>query len=163
MYVERLLSSADSASSLAFLRMLKVAHQSTSALIGEVNSIDLFKTASALTSISNLSTSASTPIINHIPVGLAAVTHMLDQSLEDLFIPYTEGTRYMDREVKNLNELYAGCLLKFLNWHVRLLGKTLYRIDALRRRSKTKAKLRPQKLFSIEWSLSSPMQPSKPI
>jgi hypothetical protein len=116
MFVGPLLTSAHSASSLAFLRMLKVAHQSTFALIGDLKSIDLFKTVSALTSISN-SSAVSTPA-SSAPAGLAAVTHMLDQALEELFIPYTKESKYIDREIKNLNELYASCLLKFLNWHV---------------------------------------------
>lgn len=42
---------------------------------------------------------------------------MLDHSMEELFIPYMEGSRYMDKEGKNLTELYAATLIRFTNWH----------------------------------------------
>ncbi|GAA5826265.1 hypothetical protein JCM11251_007230 [Rhodosporidiobolus azoricus] len=50
-------------------------------------------------------------------VGIAAVSHMLDQSMDELFVPYMEGTRYLDKEGKSLTELYAGKLIRFTNWH----------------------------------------------
>jgi hypothetical protein len=53
-------------------------------------------------------------------VGAVAVSVMLDQALEELFVPYMEGTRYLEKEGKSLTELYAGYLLRFMNWHVSL-------------------------------------------
>lgn len=52
-------------------------------------------------------------------VGVAAVSAMLDGAMEELFVPYMEGTRYLEKESKSLTELYAGKLLRFTNWHVR--------------------------------------------
>lgn len=46
---------------------------------------------------------------------------MLDQAMEELFVPYMEGNRYLEKEGKSLTELYAGKLLRFTNWHVRLI------------------------------------------
>ena len=43
---------------------------------------------------------------------------MLDQSLEEMFIPWLEGSRYLDSESKNLVELYAGLLSRFTRYHV---------------------------------------------
>lgn len=43
---------------------------------------------------------------------------MLEQSTEELFVPYMEGTRYLEKESKSLTELYAGKLIRFTNWHV---------------------------------------------
>lgn len=43
---------------------------------------------------------------------------MLDHAMDELFVPYMEGTRYLEREGKSLTELYAGKLLRFTNWHV---------------------------------------------
>ena len=53
-------------------------------------------------------------------VGVVAVSAMLDSALEELFTPYLEGGRYLEKEGKSLTELYAGKLLRFTNWHVRL-------------------------------------------
>lgn len=52
-------------------------------------------------------------------VGVAAVSQMLDQSVDELFVPYMEGARYLDKEGKSLTELYAAKLIRFTNWHVR--------------------------------------------
>lgn len=54
-------------------------------------------------------------------VGVVAVSAMLDLAMEELFVPYMEGVRYLDKEGKSLTELYAGKLLRFTNYHVRLL------------------------------------------
>ncbi len=35
---------------------------------------------------------------------------MLDQSVEELFVPYMEGIRYIDRESRSLSDLFAGLL-----------------------------------------------------
>lgn len=51
-------------------------------------------------------------------IGVAAVSTMLDQAMDELFVPYMEGARYLEREGKSLTELYAGKLLRFTNWHV---------------------------------------------
>lgn len=42
---------------------------------------------------------------------------MLDQSVEELFVPYMEGIRYIDRESRSLADLYAGLLSKFITFH----------------------------------------------
>ncbi|GAA5971736.1 hypothetical protein JCM3765_006973 [Sporobolomyces pararoseus] len=54
---------------------------------------------------------------------LTQISQMLDQSIEELFIPYMEGTRYLEKESKNLIELFAFKLSKFTNWH-RSINKT---------------------------------------
>ena len=46
---------------------------------------------------------------------------MLDQSLEEIFIPWLEGSRYLESESKNLVELYAGLLSRFTRYHVSFL------------------------------------------
>ncbi|EST09944.1 Exocyst complex component Sec10-like protein [Kalmanozyma brasiliensis GHG001] len=42
---------------------------------------------------------------------------MLDQSLDELFVPYMEGIRYIDRESRSLTDLYAGLLSKYITFH----------------------------------------------
>lgn len=43
---------------------------------------------------------------------------MLDQAVEEIFIPWLEGSRYLDTESKNLVELYGGLLSRFARYHV---------------------------------------------
>lgn len=50
---------------------------------------------------------------------------MLDSAMEELFVPYTEGQRYMERELKNLGELYSLNLYGFAKWHVRAIHLTV--------------------------------------
>lgn len=49
--------------------------------------------------------------------GGTTLSVMLDQAVEELFVPYMEGTRYLEKESKSLKELYGGCLAKFSAWH----------------------------------------------
>jgi hypothetical protein len=46
------------------------------------------------------------------------VAELLDQCIEDLFVPYTEGDRYIEKEKKSLDELYSSLLLQFNAYHV---------------------------------------------
>lgn len=38
--------------------------------------------------------------------------------MEELFGPYLEGVRYLERESKSLGELYGGFLSRFSRYHV---------------------------------------------
>lgn len=46
------------------------------------------------------------------------IAELLDQCIEDLFVPYTEGDRYIEKEKKSLSELYSSLLLQFNAYHV---------------------------------------------
>jgi hypothetical protein len=47
------------------------------------------------------------------------ITLVLDQQLDDLFVPYFVGSSYIEREKKkNLEELYSSLLFKFTIYHV---------------------------------------------
>ena len=46
---------------------------------------------------------------------------MLETAMEELFIPYTEGQKYIDRESKSLTDLYANLLNNFTQFHVSLV------------------------------------------
>ncbi|CDR99746.1 related to exocyst complex 100 kDa component [Sporisorium scitamineum] len=50
-------------------------------------------------------------------VSASPLAAMLDQSVEELFVPYMEGIRYIDRESRSLADLYAGLLSKFITFH----------------------------------------------
>src|SRR5271170_3197359 len=49
---------------------------------------------------------------------MSSITGTLDQNLDDLFVPYLENSRYIDREVKSLQERYSSFLYKYNGFHV---------------------------------------------
>ena len=38
--------------------------------------------------------------------------------MEELFVPYIEGQRYLEREIKNLTDLFSSYLSAFTRYHV---------------------------------------------
>lgn len=95
--LEMVLDKAAKLSSLAFLRSLQAARSYIASLVDDLKSHGLTENPEPVTS------------------QIAAV---LDQQLEDLFVPYFVGTSYIEREKKNLEELYSSLLLKFTIYHV---------------------------------------------
>ena len=129
--MEALISTASSSSTLAYLRILHLAHSSTSKLIVDLKAHEFFRISSSTSLTSSLggsfaSEGSSTGNGNGNSttgagsVGIAAVGVMLDSAIDELFVPYMEGMRYLDKEGKSLTELYAVKLLRFTNWHVSL-------------------------------------------
>lgn len=96
--LERVLDKADTVSSLAFLRSLHAAR----AYIG--------------TLIDDLKTHGLTD--NPEPCSVQ-ISQTLDQQIEELFVPYLVGNSYIDRERKNLEELYSSLLFKYTIFHSR--------------------------------------------
>ncbi|GAA5978973.1 hypothetical protein JCM10908_002753 [Rhodotorula pacifica] len=131
-YIETLIQTASSSSTLAYLRILRLARAQTSALINDLRSHEFFR-ASSSSSSSSLVSPLGSPSVGMSggtdsdggqtsgagagSAGVVAVTQMLDHSMDELFVPYMEGSRYMDKEGKNLTELYAATLIRFTNWH----------------------------------------------
>ncbi|GAA5924103.1 exocyst subunit SEC10 [Sporobolomyces koalae] len=135
-YIETLIETASSSSTLAYLRILHLSRSQTNGLVDDLKSHEFFRSLSAsgaggsTGSGHSRSLSSSNPSLLN-PLGsnqtsiltgsaggsLTQVSHMLDQSIEELFVPYMEGTRYLDKEGKSLTELYAGKLIRFTNWH----------------------------------------------
>lgn len=73
-------------------------------------------------------------LIDHPESTSAHITTILDQQLDELFGPYLINSFYLDREKKNLEELFQSLLFKFMIYHVSLLsrlGTVLYRLDVL--------------------------------
>lgn len=96
--LEMVLDKADTISSLAFLRSL---HASRSYIN---NLIEDFK-AHGLT--------------EHPDACSAQTALSLDQQLDELFVPYLVGNSYIERERKNLEELYSSLLFKYTIYHSR--------------------------------------------
>ena len=118
--LELVLNKAGSISSLAFLRSL----QTIRSYIGNL--------------VEDLKTHGLT---DHPEPASTQTGSMLDQQLEDLFVPYLMGSTYIDREKKNLEELYSSLLLKFTIYHVcystHFMERYLYIIQSRRRKMPT--------------------------
>jgi hypothetical protein len=96
--VEMVLDKASSVSTLAFLRSLQSSRNYISALVDDLKAHGLTESPEQI--------SSQTAVL-------------LDQQLEDLFIPYFAGSSYIDREKKNLEDLYTSLLFKFSAFHSR--------------------------------------------
>ncbi|TPX36908.1 hypothetical protein SmJEL517_g00874 [Synchytrium microbalum] len=96
-YVENSVGAAEEKSDLAFLRCLASCHSTISALVTDLNKFDA--TTIALKSTSGL-----------------VLTNILERSFGDLFVPYTEGTRYIERECRCLVACFDDVLEAFKNF-----------------------------------------------
>lgn len=132
----------DEASGLAFLRMLHVTRTCTQLLVNDLKRID-FRSA-GITGATNAHTpnprgprgvlgftgehpdadaaarALGTPGYSTAQLAAAGgsvLGAMLDQSVEELFFPYLETVRYIDRECRSLSALYATALQRFIAWH----------------------------------------------
>ncbi|KAI1978906.1 Exocyst complex component 5 [Ophidiomyces ophidiicola] len=94
--LELVLEKASSVSSLAFLRSLQTARAYISGLVDDLKAHGLTEHPDAISS---------------------QTATVLDQQLEELFIPYFTG--YIERERGNLEEEYTSLLFKFSTFHVR--------------------------------------------
>ncbi|CCA68145.1 related to exocyst complex 100 kDa component [Serendipita indica DSM 11827] len=115
-YLEALLNRAAAVSALAFLRILKLAHAQTTSLVEFLKSYD---PSTALFRYNENKPSATSRLNNQssTPGPSVALSMMLDGAMEELFVPYTEGQRYIEKELKSLSELYILNLYPFGKWH----------------------------------------------
>ncbi|TCD69856.1 Exocyst complex component 5 [Steccherinum ochraceum] len=119
-HLENLVNAGSAISDLAFLRMLQMVHRQTAILVEDLKGYELPSTGPkspegsdfqrSLTGASSVSSAAHS----------ASVSTMLETAMEELFVPYLEGNRYIERESKNLTELYASFLTTFTRYHGRV-------------------------------------------
>ena len=118
--LEMVLEKASTISSLAFLRSLQAARNCISTLIDDLKAHGLTE---------------------HPEVASSQTTLILDQQFDDLFVPYFVGTSYIEREKRNLEELYSSLLFKYTIFHVCsprfLRGLQTNRIQSRRRKIPT--------------------------
>ena len=96
--LEMVLDKANSESSLAFLRSLQAARSYIHTLVDDLKSHGL--------------TEHPEPISSQ-------TSQVLDQQFEELFVPYFGGSSYIDKEKRNLEELYKSLMFKFELFHSR--------------------------------------------
>lgn len=119
-YLENLLNKAAAISVLAFLRTLKLSHAQTANLVEFLKSYDpsaaLFRLSESRQNANNANRLSSSA--NGVTGPSIALSLMLDSAMDELFVPYTEGQRYMERELKSIGELFVLNLFGFSKWHV---------------------------------------------
>ncbi|KAI5119514.1 hypothetical protein M0805_002450 [Coniferiporia weirii] len=119
-YMEQLLNKGLSLTTLAFLRILQLVHIQISNLVEDLKEYELSASAPrSPAEVAELRRSVvgmtpSAPTASLVTVSLSS---MLETSMEELFVPYTEGTRYLEKESKSLSELYMDHLSRFTRYH----------------------------------------------
>nr|CAG8602454.1 11762_t:CDS:10 [Entrophospora candida] len=106
---QSLLSHAENNSTLAYLRSLAAVRAATTDLVTSLKSVEIRQEGSTKDNV-NTKNEEDTKKNN-------TIAEVLDQCIEDLFVPYTEGERYLEKEKRSLMELYSSLLLKFTAYH----------------------------------------------
>ncbi|KAF4619815.1 hypothetical protein D9613_005115 [Agrocybe pediades] len=117
-HMEQLLHKGAEISDLAYLRVLQLVHYQASMLVEDLKAHELPHTSSRTpyeATEFRRSITGSAPLAG--PAGSAAISTMLETAMEELFVPYTEGQRYMERESKSLTTLYGQLLANFTRFH----------------------------------------------
>jgi len=117
--MEQLLHKGAEISDLAYLRVLQLVHFQASMLVEDLKAHELPHTSSRTpyeATEFRRSLAGSAPVTG--PAGSTAISTMLETAMEELFVPYTEGQRYMERESKSLTTLYSQLLAIFARFHV---------------------------------------------
>ncbi|KAG6916713.1 hypothetical protein DXG01_005662 [Tephrocybe rancida] len=116
-HMEQLLHRGTSVSDLAYLRVLQLVHIQASTLVDDLKTYELPhvspRTPYEATEFRK-SLAGSTTIA---PGTSAAVSTMLESAMEELFVPYIEGQRYLERESRSLGTLYSSLLSQFTRYH----------------------------------------------
>ncbi|KAF8514881.1 exocyst complex component Sec10 [Hysterangium stoloniferum] len=116
-YLELLLSKASNISQLSFLRMLHLSHSQTSTLVESLKAYDLSHVTARLASDRAVTDGLIASNAPGAPGQVVSVSTMLEAAIEELFMPFTEGQKYLERESKNLAELYSSYLYRFTRYH----------------------------------------------
>lgn len=102
-HIESLLTKSKRYSHLAYLRTLASTHAETKRLIENLKFYcDKEVSLKDAADVNGLVTSASPD-------------ETLDRCMDDLFVPYTEGDRYVKKEIENLSELFGKIVSEFLS------------------------------------------------
>ncbi len=117
-HMEQLLHRSNTMSDLSYLRILQLVHIQASNLVEDLKVYELstvsprtpYEATEFRRSIVGSTSSGSTTS--------ATVSTMLETAMEELFVPYTEGQRYLERESRSLGALYASLLSNFTRYHV---------------------------------------------
>ncbi|KAF9534745.1 exocyst complex protein [Crepidotus variabilis] len=117
-HMEQLLHRGTEISDLSYLRILQLVHYQSSGLVEDLKTHELPhitpRTPYEATEFRR-ALQGSAPITGTAPS--TSISAMLETAMEELFVPYTEGQRYMERENRNLVTLYGNLLNGFARYH----------------------------------------------
>ncbi|KAJ7721168.1 exocyst complex protein, partial [Mycena maculata] len=118
-HMEQLLHKATAISDLAYLRVLQLVHVQATTLVEDLKAYELPsvapRTPFEATEFRRSLTGSTVP-----GTGTSTtVSTMLESAMEELFVPYTEGQRYLERESRSLGTLYSTLLTNFTRYHAR--------------------------------------------
>ncbi|KAE8228278.1 hypothetical protein CF326_g6797 [Tilletia indica] len=113
----------NSPANLAYLRALHMVRSCSLSLVNDLKVYDIRGSADNSSrnntnfSSENGADAVGTTNTTGGGTGSSPLASMLDQAVEELFVPYMESMKYIDRESKNLTELYLAYLTRFVNMH----------------------------------------------
>ncbi|KIL70208.1 hypothetical protein M378DRAFT_117200 [Amanita muscaria Koide BX008] len=119
-HLEMLLHRGSAISDLAYLRVLQLAHSQTSALVEDLKVYELPHVSPRTSVESSEFRRTMTGSAGITPINVNAISTMLEAAMEELFTPYTEGQRYLERECKSVAGLYTHALTDFTRYHERM-------------------------------------------
>ncbi|KAI4523719.1 exocyst complex component Sec10 [Schizophyllum commune Loenen D] len=115
-HMEQLLHRATALSDLAYLRVLQLVHLQASTLVEDLKTYELPNVAPR-TPLESGEFRRSLPASSATTGTSTSMVGMLETAMEELFVPYTEGQRYLERESRSLGALYSGLLADFTRYH----------------------------------------------
>ncbi|KAI6047487.1 exocyst complex component Sec10-like protein [Pisolithus marmoratus] len=120
-YVEQLLNKGASISELAYLRVLQLIHVETSTLVEDLKTHEFpsMVATKSPTDGAEFRKFLTNPPSTMSSATTTSVAAMLEAAMEELFVPYIEGQKFLERESKNIAELYATLLASFSQYHAR--------------------------------------------
>ena len=105
-------------SDLAYLRILQLVHLQLSVLVEDLKVYELPHASPRTPLEATEFRRTLTGSAGVTPMNVNAVSAMLETAMEELFVPYTEGQRYLERECKSVTSLYTIVLTDFTRYHV---------------------------------------------
>ena len=128
-----LLTKSQAVSNLSYLRMLHFSHVLTSKLVNDLKESDFGSALASRSTDANSALGADADAATLLASGntgtVVAIGTMLENAMEELFVPYNEGSKYLEKESKSLGELYAVYLDRFTKYNVRVLFTVSFRLD----------------------------------
>ncbi|KAF8917823.1 exocyst complex component Sec10-like protein [Mucidula mucida] len=119
-HMEQLLHRANTMSDLSYLRILQLVHVQASVLVEDLKAYELPAVSTrAPYEAGEIRRSIMSPTTSAGSGPSTTVSTMLETAMEELFVPYTEGQRYLERESRSLGALFAGLLTAFTRYHER--------------------------------------------
>lgn len=110
-------------SELTFLRVLQMARSMSMALISDLKMYDFRgpgggpSKGDSAPQIAFLNEEGGEQAGTAQGAAANPLSFMLESAVEEIFVPYMEGTKYMEKESKSLTELYALYLARFTQYH----------------------------------------------